>query len=103
MKKILATTFLGGLNQTIKIKERPDPVKLLALRKEMTSAEIGHLIAFVCVIITILFFKIKHQHTDAFIPMLVSNVVFHIYPPLVQQYSKRRLDKIIAHFSYRNA
>ena len=95
-KKVLLNSFWKHFNATVKIKERPDRKKLIALRNEMTHAEIGHLIAFVCVIfVAILLRPRKHLYQDAFIPILVCNVIFHIYPPLLQQYNKRRLDTVI--------
>ena len=97
-KEILLRSFWRQLNPTIKITKHPDRQKLISLRNEMTSAEIGHLIAFICVIIVAVIFKIKHFYEGAFIPILISNIIFHTYPVLLQQYNKRRLDKVIDRF-----
>jgi len=95
-RKLILNSFWRHFNQTVKITERPDRKKLLALRKEMTYAEISHLIAFVCVVITAIIIRPKsHLYSDAFISILIFNIIFHIYPPLLQQYNKRRLDKVI--------
>jgi len=98
-KKVLVISFWKHLNPTLKISERPNLKKLLVLRNEMTSAEIGHLVALICTFIAVIVMYQKHYYEDAIIPVLVCNIVFHVYPPLVQQYNKRRLDKIIDRIS----
>ena len=99
-RKIVINSFWRHFNPALKITERPNRNKLLMLRNEMTHAEISHLIAFIFAIITILLIKNKnHLYNDAFIPIIVFSVIFHVYPPLVQQYTKRRLDKIIDRIS----
>ncbi|KGO87859.1 hypothetical protein Q765_05080 [Flavobacterium rivuli WB 3.3-2 = DSM 21788] len=98
-KKVLVISFWKHLNPTLKIAGRPDKAKLNALRNEMTTAEVGHLVALMCTFIAVIVMHQKHYYEDAIIPVLVCNIVFHVYPPLVQQYNKRRLDKIIDRIS----
>ena len=94
-KKILIKSFWRYLNPTLKIAGRPDRAKLIALRNEMTSAEIGHIVAFISTIIAVIIMHQMHFYQDSIIPILVCNIIFHVYPPLVQQYNKRRIDKVI--------
>jgi hypothetical protein len=91
---MLISTFWRHFNPKIKIAGKVNRNDLLNLRKEMTYAEISHLIAFVAVLI---FAAIKYssKHYSLVIPLLVSNVLFHFYPALVQQYNKRRLDVVL--------
>jgi hypothetical protein len=95
-KQVLISSFWRHFNPTLKMTGRPDRAKLIALRNEMTAAEIGHLIAFFCTIIAVVIMHNTHFYENAIIPILVCNIIFHIYPPLLQQYNKRRLDKVIA-------
>jgi len=97
-RKIVIKSFWRHFNPILKIKERPNREKLIGLRNEMTYAEVSHLIAFMCVLIVAVFFQVKHLYKGAFVPILISNVIFHLYPPLVQQYNKRRLDTVINQF-----
>ena len=99
-RKIIVSSFWRHLNPAVKITGRASLSKLVALRNEMTHAEISHLIAFICtLIVAILIRSKKHLYHDAFVPIIVCNIIFHVYPPLVQQYNKRRLDKVIKRIS----
>jgi len=98
-KKVLVKSFWRHLNPTLKMSGRPDRAKLITLRNEMTSAEIGHLVALLCTFIAVIIMYEKHFYEDAIVPVLVCNIIFHVYPPLVQQYNKRRLDKVIDRLS----
>ena len=102
-RKIIVNSFWKYLNQSLKVSDRPDNRKLIALRNEMTYAEVSHLIAFICVLIAAVIFEANRLYKGAFIPILVSNVIFHLYPPLLQQYNKRRIDRIIDRFAVRTA
>lgn len=98
-KKVLVKSFWKDLNPTLKIAGRPDKAKLIALRSEMTTAEIGHLVALLCTFIAVIVMHERRYYEDAIIPILICNIIFHVYPPLVQQYNKRRLDKVIDRIS----
>lgn len=94
-KHLLANTFWKNFNPTLKIKEKPDQTKLKQLRNEMTYAEISHLIAFILVIVLTIISYFTQFHNKIIPILLIANVIFHLYPALVQQYNKRRLDKVI--------
>lgn len=99
-RTIVLKSFWRHFNPAIKIAEgRPNLQKLQAIRNEMTYAEISHLIAFICGLIMAVVMQITHFLYNALVPLLLFNVIFHIYPPLVQQYNKRRLDKVITRLS----
>lgn len=95
-KYLLATTFWKNFNPTLKIKEKPDQTQLRQLRNEMTYAEISHLIAFILVIVLIIISYFIQYHNQIIPILLIANVIFHLYPALVQQYNKRRLDTVIS-------
>jgi len=62
------------------------------LRNEMTIAEIGHLIGFVFVIGFVLV-KVGQGYYLFALVMLIVNILMNLYPTLLQQQNKRRIDK----------
>jgi len=93
-RQMLITSFWRHFNPKIKVTEKPTHEELLNLRKEIIYAEISHLIAFVGVLV---FAGITYssKHYSFIIALLISNILFHFYPALVQQYNKRRLDIVL--------
>jgi len=61
----------------------------------MTNAEISHLICFVLAMVLMIVFYITKFKVGIIIPLFICNILFHLYPALLQQYNKRRLDKVI--------
>ena len=94
IKWIIKNTFFKFLNQKLKIDKRLNISNLNILRCEMTKAEIDHLFAFIFVL-TFVFIKIyKHEYLFASVILLV-NILMNLYPSLIQQQNKRRIDKLI--------
>lgn len=91
-KWIVKNTFFKFFNQSITLKNRK--VALSEIRKEMTIAEISHLIGFVFVIFFAVYKGFSHNFLFGFIIMIV-NILMNLYPSLLQQENKRRLDKLI--------
>ena len=91
-KWIVKNTFFKFFNQKIKLENKK--VELTAIRKEMTHAEIGHLIGFIFVIYFAVYKSFTHDVLFGLIIMLV-NVLMNLYPSLLQQENKRRIDKLI--------
>ncbi|MES2485636.1 MAG: hypothetical protein V4581_06770, partial [Bacteroidota bacterium] len=56
MRNIIRKSFWRHFNAALKITKRPNRQQLLALRNEMTCAEIGHFIAFIIILITVVVF-----------------------------------------------
>ena len=67
---------------------------LTEIRKEMTLAEISHLIAFVFVTVFAIYIIITQNFLFALMIMIV-NVVMNLFPALLQQQNKRRIDPLI--------
>lgn len=88
-------TFFSFLNQKLKLDRKLSLDELYELRKEMTIAEISHLIGFVFVIFFALYKAAKYGLLFGLVIMLC-NVLLNLYPSLLQQYNKRRLDRLIA-------
>jgi len=91
-KWIVKNTFFKFFNQKIKLKD--NKVGLSEIRKEMTIAEIGHLIGFIFVTFFAIYKSFSHNLLFGLVIMIV-NVLMNLYPALLQQENKRRIDKLI--------
>lgn len=97
IKWIVKNTPFKFFNQTIKIDRRINLVDLKFLRNEMTKSEISHLFAFLFPCVFIIIKLYKQEYLFAFI-ILASNILMNLYPSLLQQQNKRRIDKLIVRF-----
>ncbi|MGO3707803.1 MAG: hypothetical protein ACTJGA_08185, partial [Mesonia hippocampi] len=79
-------------NQKIKLKNKK--TELTEIRKEMTIAEISHLIGFVFVTFFAVYKSITHDFLFGLI-IMIANILMNLYPSLLQQENKRRIDKLI--------
>lgn len=98
IKWIVKNTFFKFFNPNLKMKRKIELTELDKLRNEMTLAEINHLIAFVAVAFFVLFQIFKGKFQLALI-MVIVNVLMNLYPSLLQQENKRRIDKLKKLFS----
>lgn len=90
-------SFFKFLNQKLKLDRKPQQADLLKLRAEMTSAEIDHLIGFVFVSIFVLR-KLFIQNYLLALTLMLFNVLLNLYPSLLQQENKRRIDAFLARY-----
>lgn len=91
-KWIVKNTFFKFFNQSIKLKNKK--VDLAQIRNEMTLAEISHLIGFVFVTI----FAIYKSFSESLVfglAIMIVNLLMNLYPSLLQQENKRRIDKLV--------
>ena len=91
-KWIVKHTFLKIFNQKIKINNRS--TNLEEIRKEMTLAEVSHLVGFLFVILFSIYYCVKVSIFYG-MTMMIPNVFLNLYPSLLQQENKRRIDKLI--------
>jgi hypothetical protein len=91
-KWIVKNTFFKFFNQKIKVKNQNDD--LAEIRKEMTYSEISHLIGFIFVAI-FAFYKIYSTGIIFGLTMMIPNTLMNLYPSLLQQENKRRIDNLI--------
>jgi len=91
-KWIVKNTFFKFFNQ--KIKLTGNNTELTEIRKEMIIAEIGHLVGFMFVAVFAIYKSFSHNFLFGLIIMIV-NILMNLYPTLLQQENKRRLDKLI--------
>ena len=91
-KWIVKNTFFKFFNQKIKLKNKK--TELTEIRKEMTIAEISHLIGFIFVTFLALYKSISHNYLFG-LTIMIANILMNLYPSLLQQENKRRIDKLI--------
>lgn len=96
-KWIVKNTFFKYFNQKLKLKNKIEINDLNDLRSEMTFSEISHLIGFTFVNIFILMKLINGNFLFALIFMTV-NILMNLYPSLLQQENKRRIDLLKKRF-----
>ncbi|WP_228413791.1 hypothetical protein [Chryseobacterium sp. CH21] len=86
--------FFKFFNQKLKLKSKIQKSSLIILRNEMTKSEIDHLIGFIFVSI-FAFIKILENNFVFAMIMMIVNILMNLYPSLLQQENKRRIDKFI--------
>lgn len=97
-KWVVKNTFFKFFNQSLKLRKKIEMSDLYELRKQMTTAEMNHLIGFVFVTLFALVKIIKGYYLFGLIFMIV-NAILNLYPSLLQQENKRRIDKLIKKYS----
>ncbi|WP_111710110.1 glycosyl-4,4'-diaponeurosporenoate acyltransferase CrtO family protein [Lutibacter citreus] len=97
-KWIVKNTFFKYFNQKLKLKNKIELTKLNELRKEMTISEISHLIGFLFVTIFAVVKIINANYLFGLV-IMIANILLNLYPSLLQQENKRRIDRIIKIFS----
>ncbi len=93
-KWIVKNTFFKFFNQKLRLKRKIEKADLYLLRNEMTISEIDHLIGFAFVAVFALVKSYNHNLIFGFTIMLV-NVLMNLYPSLLQQQNKRRIDTLL--------
>ena len=89
--------FFKFFNQKIKVENQNDDLN--EIRKEMTFSEISHLIGFTFVTI-FAFYKIFSVGLIFGLTMMIPNSLMNLYPSLLQQQNKRRIDSLIRKKNY---
>ncbi len=93
-KWVVKNTFFKFFNQKLKLKNKIEKTDLYKLRDEMTISETDHLIGFVFVTAFALV-KLFNQNYLFGLTIMIVNVLMNLYPSLLQQQNKRRIDKLI--------
>lgn len=92
---LIRHSFMGLFNQKLKYTGKLKQEKLLQLKQEMTFSELGHLTAFFFLIILNLLFIYWKLDWGYIIGFFILNIIFNFYLVLLQQYNKRRIDKLL--------
>lgn len=93
-KWVVKNTFFKFLNQKLKLKNKIEVGDLHRLRHQMTIAEIGHLFAFVFAS-GFAVWKFAQFKPLAGLMIILVNVILNMYPSLLQQENKRRIDALL--------
>ncbi len=93
-KWIVKNTFFKFFNQKLKLKKKIEKTELNNLRNEMTISEIDHLIGFGFVAVFALV-KVWNSYYLFGLVIMIVNILMNLYPSLLQQENKRRIDKLM--------
>lgn len=93
-KWILKNSFFKYFNQKLKFETRPSISKLQEIRKKMTYSEIGHYIAFIFILV-VMVLKLWNGQLIFAMSLFICNIIFNLYPSLLQQQNKKRIDSIL--------
>ena len=91
-KWIVKNTFFKVFNPKIKLDNKNND--LTTLRHEMTLSEISHIIGFIFVLIVAIY-KSATSGLIFGLTMMIPNILMNLYPSLLQQENKRRIDKLL--------
>ena len=91
---LIKNTFLRFFNPGLKVNNPQTADELKTLRNEMTKAEVGHLIGFAATTLFALIIIVTKGPALA-LSIMAANVLMNLYPVLLQQENKRRLDRLI--------
>lgn len=97
IKWIVKNTAFKYFNQKLKLTGKIERTDLDFLRKDMTHSEIDHLLGFAFVTVFALVKLYQSEFIFGLIIMFV-NALMNLYPSLLQQQNKRRIDKLIKMF-----
>ena len=90
----LAVTPFGSFNRDLYFTKRRDVHTLSAVRQKMCSAEISHWVGFLC-LLALTFVAWWYRGIFIAFCYVFFNLIGNLYPCLLQQYNKRRLDRVI--------
>lgn len=93
-KWIVKNTFFKFFKQNLKVKNKIEKPDLIKLRDEMTISEIDHLIGFAFVTLFALE-KLFGLNLLFGLTIMMVNILMNLYPSLLQQKNKRRIDLLI--------
>ena len=92
---LIRNSFMGKFNPKLKLKGGVNQEKLIQLKIDMTFAENNHLIGFILLQILIVFLAFKRITMWQILSYTIINIIFNLYLVFLQQFNKRRIDKIL--------
>jgi len=93
VKWLFYKTYWKNFNPKLRLKSKKLN-HLVFLKQEMIYAEISHLIGFILVLFTVIIILIYKLNEFAII-LFTCNIFFNLYPLLLQQKNKKRIDLLI--------
>ena len=94
-KWIVKNTFFKYFNQKLTLKNKIELSELSELRKEMTYSEISHLIGFAFVTVFAIYKGITIDYVFG-LTIMLCNILLNLYPALLQQKNKRRINRLLS-------
>ena len=91
----LQVTPLGRFNRDIHFTGKRDLATLKTIRDHMATAEMSHWVGFMSML-AMTFVAWWHRGTIVGLSYVAFNLLGNVYPCLLQQYNKRRLDRLIS-------
>ena len=101
-RKILLATPLRYFNPNIRFSSNRSKETLDSIRVHMANAEVSHWVGFFAML-PVMVAAWWYRGSTVGLAYLVLNVLGNLYPCLLQQYNKNRLNKVIAITKKRNA
>ena len=92
---VIRKSFLGKFNQKLKFKGGLNEEKLIQLKSNMTFAENNHLIGFILLQVLLVFLAYYRIELWQIISYSLLNIIFNLYLVFLQQFNKRRIDRIL--------
>lgn len=92
---LVKNTFMGWFNKNLNLKPSASKEDLKKLKQEMGFAEAGHTIAFYFLLLVngwMLYYGVGWGYALLF---LMLNIIFNLYLVFLQQYNKRRIDRVL--------
>lgn len=96
-KWVVKKTFFKYFNPGLTVQGKADISELKALRDKMTFAELNHLVGFMFVSLFVIAKLVDGLVAFAII-MMIANILLNLYPTLLQQQNKTRIDKLITRY-----
>jgi len=93
---LIRNSFMGLFNPKLRFKGKLNRDKLIKLKNDMTFAENNHLVGFLALQSLIFMLAIWGIEIWEIITYTLINIVFNLYIVFLQQYNKRRIDKILS-------
>ena len=93
-KRIVKNTFFKFFNPKLQLQSKATTKELIELRQEMTIAEISRFIGFLFVMIFVMIKVIRAEFLFSLWIILVI-ILMNLYPSLLQQENKGRIDRFL--------
>lgn len=92
---LIRNSFMGLFNPNLKYKGKANLTTLQQLRSDMTYAEVNHLNGFILMLIFTLLSPLWGFELWYIVLLIFVNIIFNLYLVFLQQYNKRRINRII--------
>lgn len=94
-RRFLSVTPLGSFNRDIHFTEKRDLETLRTIRNHMATAEMSHWVGFISMLgVTAAAWSYRGPIVG--IAYVLFNLLGNVYPCFLQQYNKRRLERLIS-------